>query len=216
MLQVVVHRTNDFELSGKGSAPSWEAATWQPILPVKGSGTYQTRAKVLYSATGIYCLFDCEDRMLVNTGLGDQADLWREDVVEAFFWPDERCPVYLEYELSPLNAELVLMVPNREGVFMGWQPWHYQGERRARHATAVRGGTSSAGCAVSGWSAEFFLPFALFTGLTATSPASDTLWRANFCRIDHDDGQETLFSWSPGITHSFHNLQHFGSLRFAL
>ena len=57
------------------------------------------------------------------------ADLWTEDVVEIFFWPDEEMPVYFEYELSPRNYELPILVPNKAGSFLGWRPWKYEGER---------------------------------------------------------------------------------------
>jgi hypothetical protein len=58
---------------------------------------------------------------------GDFLDLWNEDVVEAFFWTDESNPIYFEYELSPLNYELPILVPNNKGKFLGWLPWHYEG-----------------------------------------------------------------------------------------
>ena len=57
------------------------------------------------------------DSAIVSTMKGDFLDLWHEDVVEAFFWTDERVPVYFEYELSPLNYELPIMVPNYDGNF---------------------------------------------------------------------------------------------------
>ena len=38
-------------------------------------------------------------------------DLWNEDVFEVFLWTDERYPVYLEYEISPLNHELPILDP---------------------------------------------------------------------------------------------------------
>ena len=53
---------------------------------------------------------------------------------EVFLWPDERDPIYFEYEISPLGRELPILVPNLDGKFLGWRPWHYEGEpaRRAR------------------------------------------------------------------------------------
>ncbi len=57
----------------------------------------------MYSDSGIYCLYQCTDSAIISTLKGDFLDLWKEDVVEAFFWTDERIPVYFEYELSPIE-----------------------------------------------------------------------------------------------------------------
>jgi hypothetical protein len=209
-----LQRVEDFAVDGSGRAPAWSAADWLPIPPIKGPGTYPTRAKVLYSALGIYCLFDCDDRVLTSTGLGDNQDLWTEDVVEAFFWPDERQDLYFEYEISPLGAELPLLVPNHRGTFMGWVPWHYGDARRVRRATAIRGGERAPGARITGWSAEFFVPFALLKGLGNTPPTPGTRWRANFYRIDHDTGEPTLFAWSTAVRESFHEFHKFGTLVF--
>jgi hypothetical protein len=123
--------------------------------------------------------------------------------------------VYLEYELSPLGVELPLLVSNSGGAFMGWSPWQYTGDRRIRRATAVRGGTKAPGAAVIGWSAEFFIPFRLLTGLRNVPPAPGTQWRANFYRIDYDKSEQTLFAWATGINNSFHDLRQFGAITFA-
>lgn len=212
-MQTLVGRTDDFEVDGCGSSPRWADTDWLPIHPLKEGSGFITRAKLLYSLTGIYCLFDCADHFLTCTDLKDHDDLWNEDVVEAFFWPDERHPHYFEYEISPLGAELPLLVCNDNGAFMGWSPWHYEGDRRIRSATRVVGGERAPGARVSGWSAEFFVPFALLRGLGNTPPASGTQWRANFCRIDHDAGSPELYSWSA-VEGSFHEIGHFGTIRF--
>ena len=40
----------------------------------------------------------------------DFEDIFNEDVVEAFFWPEESSVIYFEYELSPYNYELPILV----------------------------------------------------------------------------------------------------------
>ena len=67
-------------------------------------------------------------------------DLWNEDVFEVFLWTDERYPVYFEYEISPLNRELPILIPNFGGQFLGWRPWHYERDRLTRKATSIIGG----------------------------------------------------------------------------
>ena len=67
----------------------------------QGRADYQTKMKILYSDSGIYNLFYCEDTFLTSTLREDFSDLFNEDVVEAFFWTDEKVTIYFEYELSP-------------------------------------------------------------------------------------------------------------------
>jgi hypothetical protein len=214
-MTTTVKRVDDFELDGSGSSPAWNAAEWLPILPIKGVSTAATRAKMVYSSSGIYCHFECDDHLLMCSNLKDNDDLWNEDVVEAFFWPEESQQLYFEYELSPLGMELPLLVPNNGGDFMGWLPWHYEGARQTRRTTSIRGGPKSPGATITGWSAEFFIPFALMRGLRNVPPAPGTRWRANFYRIDYDRNEQTLFAWSTGISNTFHDFQQFGTLTFA-
>ena len=213
-VDTIVRRTEDFELDGTGASPLWQQAEWLNLPATGGSPTaYRTRAKLLASATGLYTLFECDDRKLACSALRDGDELYNEDVVELFIWPDESRPIYFEYEMSPMAAELVLIIPNRGGEFMGWSPWQFKNERRTRRATSVRGGPKSPGAPVEGWSAEVFVPYALLIGI-AGQPKPGTRWRANLCRIDYDTGRGVLHSWSTGITNSFHAFEKFGTIEF--
>jgi len=200
----IISRCEDFEVSGDGRAEPWSQTEWINIPQrVKKPDTYTTRAKVLYSETGIYFLFDCQDKVLTATMKKDNLDLWNEDVVEVFLWTEEGFPVYFEYEISPLNYELPIMVPNYKGDFLGWLPWHYEGDKRTRHATST---------SAKGWMAEFFIPYKLLTPLPNVPPEPGTKWRANMYRIDYDQGQ-TLFSWQK-TSNTFHEYNKFGTFIF--
>ena len=205
-----VKHTGDFVITGDGSAASWSNAEWL-IIPQRNSTNvaYQTQVKVLYSDSGIYCLYSCEDRKITATLKEDFLDLFNEDVVEAFFWTDETVPMYFEYELSPLNYELPILVPNIKGNFFGWRPWHYEGSRRTRHATHI----SKKGEAVTAWTAEFFIPYALLKPMTNVPPQKGTRWRANFYRIDYDKDPVT-WQWQVVQNETFHDYERFGAIVF--
>lgn len=209
-----VGRTDDFVISGKGDAAAWEKAPWEP-LQIRGAdgNPYRTRVKMLYSQTGLYVLMEAEDRTITGTMKEDFLDLWNEDVFEFFLWPDQRHPVYFEYEISPLGFELPILIPNFGGEFLGWRPWHYEGKRKTQKATAVTGGPKQSGASVTGWSAEVFVPYDLLRPLQNVPPRSGTRWRANFYRVDYDGGKQTAWDWAR-VGKSFHEFEKFGTLVF--
>jgi predicted TIM-barrel fold metal-dependent hydrolase len=209
-----VRPTEDFEVTGKGTADAWQKAEWQPLRRrTKDGNPYETRIKVLYSKTGIYVLMDGTDRKITATIKDDFENLWTEDVFEAFLWPDEQQPLYFEYEISPLNVELPILIPNLDGKFLGWRPWHYEGGRKTRKATSATGGTLESGAEVSGWRAEVFIPYELLKPLQNVPPKAGSRWRANFYRMDYDGGKTTSWDWAP-VGPSFHEFQKFGTLVF--
>jgi Carbohydrate-binding family 9 len=205
---LIVHKCNDFELTGKGFGDEWAKTDWITLSQTNSESPYNTRFKILYSDSGIYCLYECEDQKITATLKGDHLDLFNEDVIEAFFWADESIPVYFEYELSPLNYELILMVPNYKGNFLGWIPWHYEGNRVTRHVVSIL----SAGEKTEKWYGEFFIPFALMEPMVQKSPVKGNRWRANFYRIDYDMIPGS-WSWTP-IINNFHDYRLFGTLEF--
>ncbi len=209
MDSLIIKHSEDFEVTGLGDAEHWGKTTWVNI-PQRGKDqiSYNTKVKILYSATGIYFLFDCEDKFITSTITEDFGDLYNEDVVEVFFWTDENYPFYFEYELSPTNYELPIFVPNVEGDFFGWRPWHYEGVRRTRRATFIHRKDN----VVTNWTAEFFIPFALLKPMSNVPPVSGTKWRANMYRLDYDNGQ-TRWEWQP-IRTNFHDFERFGSFVF--
>jgi hypothetical protein len=204
----------DFEVTGDGSAEAWSKVEWTPLKKRTDDGhPYETRAKMLYSDTGLYVLMDATDRRVTATMEEDFADLWHEDVFEFFLWPDTEHPVYFEYEISPLGYELPILIPNFDGEFLGWRPWHYEEGRKTRKATSVRGGEKRSGAQIEGWTAEIFVPYALLQPLRNVPPKPGTQWRANFYRVDYDGDQQTGWDWAR-VGASFHEYQKFGTLRF--
>ena len=60
--------------------------------------------------------------------------------------------------------------------------------------------------------AEFYIPFELLKPMVQTPPQTGTRWRANFYRIDYDNGQ-TAWSWLP-VPGTFHDYKRFGTILF--
>jgi len=213
--QLTVKPVDDFDVTGAGDNAAWRTTEWTQLRRRQADGRpYDTRVKMLYSNTGVYVLMEGSDRKLTATMNEDFMDLWNEDVFEVYFWPDEQYSVYFEYEISPLDHELPILIPNFGGKFLGWRPWHYEGDRRTRKATTTIDGPKESGATISGWRAEVFFPYALLRPLQNVPPKPGTRWRGNFYRMDYDDGQRTQWDWAP-VGESFHEYQKFGELIFA-
>lgn len=210
--EIIVKKSSDFTVTGDGSAKNWETTDWIE-LPLRSGEPRLTKFKVLYSGKGIYFLFSCKDNKLTASMNADFLDLWKEDVVEVFLWTDENIPAYFEYEISPLNYELPILISNENGDLVRWQPFHYDADRQTIHATSVRGGEKQSHAEISGWSAEFFIPYKLLRPLNNIIPSSGTRWRANMYRVDYDDNKKSSLSWQLTGT-SFHEYSKFGTLVF--
>jgi predicted TIM-barrel fold metal-dependent hydrolase len=209
-----VPATDDFKVSGDGSAAAWQKAPWEALTArKKDSHPYEARFKMLYSKTGLYVLFDGTDAQLTTTLKEDFTMIWTEDVYEAFFWPDERAALYFEYEISPMGYELPIIVPNFGGKFMGWLPWFYMDKRRIQKATSARGGEKKSGASVAGWTAEVFIPYELLNPLQNVPPKAGSRWRANFYRMDYDKGIQQQWDWAR-VGPTFHDYTNFGTLIF--
>jgi len=211
---LLANKTEDFTITGDGKSVQWNKAAWLPITVQESSGdpVSATRVKVLYSDRGLYFLFFCEDQKITATIQEDYGALYNEDVAEVFLWPDESVPVYFEYEISPLNFELPILVPNMNDRFYGWKPWHYEGDRKIQHATSAQGGEKKSRAEIKSWMAEFFIPFKLLQPMVVVSPKSGDRWRINLYRIDYDKDY-TTWSWQK-TSGSFHEFKKYGTLLF--
>lgn len=163
----------------------------------------------MYSGKGLYFLFANEDNEITATKTKDFDSLWIEDVAEVFLWPDTTVTTYLEYEISPLNRELVLLVTNIKGKFSGWIPWGYSGKKKVEHCTNI----IKTGSGTKAWHAAFFIPYRLMYPLVQHPPVKGTVWRGNFYRSDRDAGKTVEWSWNKTVR-SFHEYNAFGKLVF--
>lgn len=211
---LIVHHCSDFTITGKGDNAEWEKAKWTPLIKINKEGKEnKTEFKILYSATGIYVLFKGNDEKITSDYEHDFENLFTADVFEVFFHPYPSEPVYFEYEVSPLDKELVLLILNRNGKFGGWVPWHYEDKNKVVKKVNINGGEMKSNAAIQSWSAELFFPYKLLNPLLNVPPVSGSRWNANFCRLDYDTGNQVMFSWSP-VEKSFHEYKKYYSLQF--
>lgn len=216
---LTIPHTEDFTITGAGTADNWSQVNWVELKQrrnLANDSGRETFAKVLYSDSGIYFLFRCEDDIISSTITSHFKELWREDVVEVFLWPNESEEVYFEYELSPLNYELPILVSKTDLGQSHWIPFNYSykdgDSRKTIHKTSATGGNLKSGARITEWRAEFFIPFELLIPLKNRNPTSGSTWRANIYRVDYDHGV-TSWTWQP-ITTNFHDIYNYGTLLF--
>jgi len=213
-IPLLVRKCSDFYLAGNGDNNEWTKAEWNYLTKLdEGGKIYTTKFKILYSAKGVYVLFNGDDDKISTQYDKDFDDLYKGDVYEVFFHTDPNTPVYFEYEVNQLNKELVLLVPKINGSAHGWIPWHYEKERAVKKIIKVMGGKMISNAAITSWSAELFFPYDLFNPLGNVPPKSGTIWNANFYRLDYDSGKMIKWAWSP-VQKSFHELDKFRPIKF--
>ncbi len=211
---LIVYQCEDFELNGKGDNLQWDKTKWISMPSSEEQiHPYETKFKILYSEKGIYILGYCEDNLISTDYTKDQDDIWKGDVFEVFLQTDPANPLYFEYEINPLNTELAILVPNNEGDFFGWSPWHYEGDRKIKRVVQIHGGNAKSGEKIDAWSIELFFPYALFKALKNVPPKTGTEWTGNFYRMDYDTGERVAWSWKP-VEKTFHEYKKFGKLAF--
>ncbi len=205
-----VKKVSDFSIDGKGTDVNWQQTNWVSLTKLdKGAELYHTQFKILYSPKGVYVLFEGVDKKITSTYMNDFENLFNADVFEVFFHTEPKTPLYFEYEINAYNKELVLLIPNLDKRVMGWIPWHYNGERKVTKQVFVEKRNGE----MQKWTAEIFVPFALLSPLGNVPPKTGTLWNANFCRLDYDEGKMIKWAWSP-IETSFHEFQKYKTIRF--
>jgi len=213
----IVKHCNDFTIGEPGKSPEWNKAEWMSYRKIdSGGAVYATKSKMLYSDKGIYVLFTGDDQRITTKDYQDFQEIYEGDVFEVFFRPDPSQPQYFEYEINALNRELILTLTRTGNKTLAWSPWfpEYRSGSLVQKNTAVAGGEKKVGAPITGWTAEFFLPYQLLALLPGVAPHKGDIWAANLGRIDYDSGHQVQYSWSRAIQKDFHELEHFGQILF--
>lgn len=211
---LIVRFCQDFKITGSGDDAQWRKTEWVDLQKLdKGGRDYKSQFKIMYSPKGVYVLFYGEDEKITSSFEKDFDKIFKGDVFEVFFHTNPEAPIYFEYEISPLNKELVLLMVNRNEMLSGWAPWPYETESRVVKSVHVSGGKMESDAAIASWTAELFFPYSLLRAFQHVPPVKGTRWNANFCRLDYDSGSMVKWAWAP-IDTSFHEISRYYPLVF--
>jgi len=203
---VAFHVAHAIELNAAKPAYEWENAVaisfcsdWQGRNP---DAVRATQVKALWSPQTLYLRFECRYRELYlfedAEPNGRRDHLWERDVAEAFLQPDpSRERYYREFEVSPNGMWIDL------DVFPGGIADLKSGLERSV-ALDQKAQT---------WAAELAIPMKALT--REFDPNS--IWRANFYRVEGRTEPRTYLAWQPTHTPqpNFHVPHAFGRMRFA-
>ena len=107
-IPLTVKKCSDFNLTGTGDNNEWTRAEWNYLTKLDTGGkTYTSKFKILYSAKGIYVLFNGDDDMISTQYDRDFEDLYKGDVFEVFFHTDPKTPIYFESLASCYKAKIL-------------------------------------------------------------------------------------------------------------
>lgn len=219
----VVHRASVLpKVDGVLSEDEWRDAAilegFQPATNASGVSLAgkKTRVRLLWTPAFLYVAFECEDADVYCTGtLGNDAELYKEDVCEVFLDGVGDGRQFIELQVSPAGAHFdnlfVYSCEVESGEDGRILPHLIATQRWSFPEWSMKGLETAAGRTEDGWCAELAIPAPDIVKRKGEKQfsAGGTI-RANFVRYDHEpaaDGGRSLIqqSWVPVLLGNPHN-----------
>ena len=194
----------DFELDGDLTKAAWQKGTpvhvCLSLKEAQARPELSTTVRCLWSAEYLYLSYECPYKKLTvfePVSPKERIGLWDKDVVEAFIGSDlKNIRRYTEFEVSPTNERLDLLIIDRPKVDFGWDS-KFQSATKIDEKAKV-------------WRSEWRIPL---TALCEEKPKTGTRWRLNLYR--NDRAGDVFLAWNPTLTETAHTPERFGVLEFS-
>ena len=194
----------DFELDGDLTKAAWQKSTpvhvCLSLKEAQARPELSTTVRCLWSAEYLYLSYECPYKKLTvfePVSPKERIGLWDKDVVEAFIGSDlKNIRRYTEFEVSPTNERLDLLIIDRPKVDFGWDS-KFQSATKIDEKAKV-------------WRSEWRIPL---TALCEEKPKTGTRWRLNLYR--NDRAGDVFLAWNPTLTETAHTPERFGVLEFS-
>ena len=197
-------------VDGTLNEPAWGTAKPVYLVPTDGSDPrVLTAVRAVWDADTLYLGYDCAEPrpqgLILNATADDELSMWRDASIEFFLNPsNDRANYYhlivnagghvTDSKISRRGAKLA-----KEDIDLSWQS-----EATARTRVLE-----------DRWVAEMAIPL---QSVSTVPLRSGTAWAGNMNRSRNiatgDKADNQFMSWSPFLTGNYHDLSHFGSLRF--
>ncbi|MDH7571801.1 MAG: carbohydrate-binding family 9-like protein [Armatimonadota bacterium] len=198
-------------LDGTVTDPEWTRCDpLKLVLTTTGeTPRYATTARLLWDEGFLYVAFVCEDPDIWGTLTQRDDPLYKEEVVEVFLDEDADESDYYEFEVSPRNVVIDLLVEWRGARMWADPKWNCAGWRTAVH---VEGTLDNRHDTDTRWSVEMAIPWAALANLPRRRLRAGDRMRLNLYRIDRAKDGDEYSAWSPTLGKSFHRPARFGHL----
>ena len=209
-------------IDGKLDDEAWKRAA-RITLGGAGGGKSPagvTRAQARWDDTHLYIGMWGDDPDVWGELDKRDADTWTQEVFEIFIDPDGDAKNYVELQVTPKNTIFDARFAEKLGRGTGSREEQIDAARAwnsdLESAVHIDGTLNKHDDRDKGWSAEIKLPLKDVPG---DAPKVGDSWKVNFYRFDapRDDSgkpqRQIAWAWSPARG-SFHNVEHYGTLRF--
>ena len=224
------------DIDGKIDEPAWQNAPWtETFKDIEGdkkpTPTWNTRAKMIWTAQGLYIAGELLDPNVWAYLKNHDDIVFYDNDFEVFIDPDNDTHRYYEIEVNAANTIFDLFMPkpyrNNSGAMFAYNT------PGMKTAINVQGTLNNPGDTDKGWTVEMFIPFMAVTmGNVAKIPADGDFWRIGFSRVQWDvevkDGKyvklkdtngrnlpEHNWVWSPQGLINMHYPERWGYLFFS-
>lgn len=185
-------------LDGAGSETFWPKVKPMPLMDPKGASgkpKYPASVKLAWDKHGIYGLFETAYAPAADKS----KDIWANDNYEIFFSPGMKREEEFQFVFDALKNQFLgtkRHLPIPQPFNNHWKAPGFKLESRFDSGK---------------WTAEFFIPFSVFTGIKAPRPYET--WHCNIVR--NKMGTEPESSGTSMTLGNNHNLSMFGIIKFA-
>lgn len=215
MPEYTIPRTADFAVDADPTKDAWQGA---PALAIDNftwytSGDKQaTDVRLLWSETGVYALFTCEDKHIGASVTDLNGPVCKDSCVEFFATVDpERRPDYFNLEMNCCGVVHLGFGPDRHDRKLIYKEL----ADRIEIATTVAGPPKNEQPEDDGWVLEVKLPFSVLEQFCDyTFGGQGTVWNANFYRCGGTDEQHSTTFPIEKDRPDFHLPQFFRPIQF--
>lgn len=191
LLQVPLHytalkTTEKITIDGKDDETDWSKSRWTEAFTDIVTGTeinagQQAKCKILWDDSFLYLYARFRENNLWASISKHDAPVFQDNAFEMFISPDGGTYNYVEFQINAHGTvwDLFMPKPYRNGG-MGLTSWDIKGLQKAVY---LDGTLNNPADKDKGWSIELAVPFSSVQMNGSHHPASGTIWRMNFSRV---------------------------------
>ncbi len=232
----VLKTTEKMVIDGKDDEKDWSKAPWTPAFTDIATGRkinskQEAKCKMLWDKDFLYVYAKFSEPDLWASITKHDESVFQDNAFEMFIAPGGKTYDYFEFQINAYGTvwDLFMPKPYRNGG-MGLTNWDIKGLQKAVY---LDGTLNNPADKDKGWSIELAVPFSSVQMNSGHHPASGTIWRMNFSRVqwqldtlngkyfrqkDKATGkllQEHYSVWSPQGIINLHYPERWGYILFS-